>query len=57
MDVPKNQNKPFAFWLVERLLPPMEFPEEVTPLSNKEFYGTLVLLSIAILVLALVFHL
>jgi hypothetical protein len=39
----KDDEKPFAFWLVERFLPHDEETGDAEPLTNNQFYVGLVL--------------
>ncbi len=53
---PKLQ-EPFAFWLIQQFLPPIEDQEEdVQPISNYEFYSVMAIIVVALVLLDLIFH-
>ncbi len=49
--------EPFAFWLVKRFLPAEDNQKEsIQPISNREFYGIMSMIIVALIVLDIIFH-
>jgi hypothetical protein len=48
--------EPFAFWLVRQFLPADNTEEITRPISNKEFYWTMGMISFGLFALGIVFH-
>jgi len=57
MILQKNQEEPFMFWLVREMFATAEgVEEELKPISDREFYTWMGVLSVALLIYGAVFR-
>lgn len=57
MNIYPKLHEPFAFWLVRQFIPAEDVcKEDIRPISDREFYGIMVMIIAALVVLDLIFH-
>jgi len=56
MNIYLKYKEPFGFWLTRHFLPKDNTKKRERPIDNKEFYGTMIIISSALIVLDLVFN-